>query len=105
MSFPTVNGIDMETDDEINSSPTAIESGFRSGLASARIFRNEVVFEYVFAAGDDTMFFSGVFGGSLEVSVAYVRFVEAASRDGRAKPCNSALECHVVRVARGEVCR
>lgn len=41
MSFPTVNGIDMDTDDDTNNRPTAIESGLRSGLANATILRNE----------------------------------------------------------------
>ncbi len=41
MSFPTVNGIDMDTDDDTNNRPTAIESGLRSGFANATILRNE----------------------------------------------------------------
>lgn len=41
MSFPTVNGIDMDTDDDTSSRPTAIVSGLRSGFANATILRNE----------------------------------------------------------------
>jgi hypothetical protein len=41
MSFPIVNGMLMETEDEINNNPIATSKGFRSGLASAAIFRKE----------------------------------------------------------------
>ena len=52
MSFPTVNGMLIETEDETSNNPTANVRGFFSGLAKATIFRN-----------DDTLWLSfGVMG-------------------------------------------
>lgn len=42
ISFPIVNGIDMDTLDEINRSPTAVINVFRSGFARDAILRSEV---------------------------------------------------------------
>src|SRR6266478_2002877 len=41
MSFPTVNGMLIETEDETSNRPTANVRGFFSGLAKATIFRND----------------------------------------------------------------
>lgn len=41
MSFPTVSGIVIDTDDETSRSPMAIPSGFLSGFASATIERKD----------------------------------------------------------------
>lgn len=41
MSFPTVNGMLIETEDETSNKPTANDKGFFSGLAKATIFRND----------------------------------------------------------------
>lgn len=41
MSFPTVNGMLIETEDETSNKPTANVRGFFSGLAKATIFRND----------------------------------------------------------------
>lgn len=43
MSFPTVNGMLIETEDEISNNPTAKVKGFFSGLAKATILRNDEV--------------------------------------------------------------
>ena len=42
MSFPTVNGILIETDEDTSRSPMAVKRGRRSGRARATILRNEV---------------------------------------------------------------
>ena len=39
ISFPILNGIDIDTEDETNKSPIAVKRGFRSGLARAMILR------------------------------------------------------------------
>ena len=44
MSFPTVNGMLIETEDETSNKPTANARGFFSGLANATIFRNDDAF-------------------------------------------------------------
>ena len=41
MSFPTVKGMLIETEDETSNKPTANVRGFFSGLAKATIFRND----------------------------------------------------------------
>ena len=41
MSFPMVNGMLMDTEEEMKSRPIAIARGLRSGLASATIFLND----------------------------------------------------------------
>lgn len=45
MSFPTVNGILIETDEETRRSPMAVKRGRRSGRARAMILRNDVEVE------------------------------------------------------------
>lgn len=39
-----VNGMDMDTLDETSNNPTAVNSGFFSGLARSTIFRKDVTF-------------------------------------------------------------
>lgn len=41
INLPMVNGILMDTEDETSNKPMAIVKGFRSGFASANIFRKE----------------------------------------------------------------
>ena len=45
MSFPTVNGILIETEEETRRSPMAVKRGRRSGRARAMILRNDVEVE------------------------------------------------------------
>ena len=74
MSFPTVNGMLIDTEDETSNNPTANVKGFFSGLAKAMIFRND----------DTLLLFPAVTGnmrdrnerlgaGDVGVGVLYVR--------------------------------
>jgi hypothetical protein len=44
INFPMVKGILIDTAEEINNSPTAMNNGFLSGLARAKILRKEETF-------------------------------------------------------------
>ena len=74
MSFPTVNGILIETEDETNNKPTASMRGFFSGFAKATIFRNDDALWLSFAVTANVRDHNEGFGvGDVGAGVLYVR--------------------------------
>lgn len=65
INLPMVKGILIDTAEEINNSPTAMSSGFLSGLARAKILRKEETFCGVLlriGAGRNRVSIEGFFG-------------------------------------------
>lgn len=74
MSFPTVNGMLIDTEEEINNNPTANDRGFFSGLAKAMIFRNDEALWLSLAVTANIRDHSERFGtGGAGVGVEYAR--------------------------------
>jgi len=74
MSFPTVNGILIETEDETSSKPTANVRGLFSGLAKATIFRNDDALWLSFAVTVSIRDHNEDFGvGGVGTGVLYAR--------------------------------
>lgn len=74
MSFPTVNGMLIDTVDETSNNPTANVKGFFSGLARATIFRNDDTLWLSFAVAGNIRDHSERFGaGGIGAGVLYVR--------------------------------
>lgn len=74
MSFPTVNGMLIETDDETSNKPTANVRGFFSGLAKATIFRNDDALWLSFAVTASIRDHNEDFGiGGVGTGVLYAR--------------------------------
>ena len=74
MSFPTVNGMLIETEDETSNKPTANVRDFFSGLAKAKIFRNDDALWLSFAVAVSMRDHNESFGvGGVGVGVLYAR--------------------------------
>ena len=71
MSFPTVNGMLIDTEDEMSNRPTANVNGLFSGLAKATIFRNDDAFWLSFAVMENRRDHNEGFG--VGVGVLYAR--------------------------------
>lgn len=71
ISFPIVNGILIETEDETSNNPIAMSNGFRSGFAREMIFRNDEAVSGDFLKSDRTDGFGegGVTGFGAEESL------------------------------------
>lgn len=78
ISLPIVNGIDIETVEDTNSSPTAVKSGFLSGFANATIFRKDETDAAGPVPDDKRRGINPVFAGFMGFfgsgSVLYVRY-------------------------------
>jgi hypothetical protein len=74
MSFPTVNGMLIDTEDETSNKPTANVRGFFSVLAKATIFRNDDTLWLSFAVTAKRRDHNEGFGvGDVGVGVLYAR--------------------------------
>lgn len=74
MSFPTVNGMLIDTEDETSNKPTANVKGFFSGLAKATILRNDDALLLSFAVTGRIRDHNERFGvGDVGAGVLYVR--------------------------------
>jgi hypothetical protein len=74
MSFPTVKGMLIETEDETSNKPTANERGFFSGFAKAAIFRNDDALWFSFAVTETIRDHNEGFGvGDVGAGVLYAR--------------------------------
>ena len=74
MSFPTVNGMLIETEEETSNKPTANVRDFFSGLAKATIFRNDDALWLSFAVTVNIRDHNEGFGvGGAGVGVLYAR--------------------------------
>jgi hypothetical protein len=74
MSFPTVNGILIDTEEEMSNKPTANVKGFLSGLAKTTIFRNDDALWLSLAVTADIRDHNERFGvGGVGVDTLYAR--------------------------------
>ena len=74
MSFPTVNGMLIDTEEEINNKPTAKVKGFFSDLAKATILLNDDALWLSFAVTANTRDHNERFGaGDVGAGVLYAR--------------------------------
>lgn len=74
MSFPTVNGMLIDTEEDINSKPTANVNGFFSCLAKATILRNDDALWLSFAVTANIRDHNECFGvGDSAAGVLYAR--------------------------------
>jgi hypothetical protein len=92
MSFPTVNGMLIETEDETSNKPTANVRGLFSGFAKATIFRNDDALWLSFAVTANIRAHNDGLGvGDIGAGVLYTRRdprdSERGARCGAARRC------------------